>query len=105
MTDEKWEKIRGMILDNYSIEDEGKDLIEEIPDAYIEYLIFNGPLGKIKLERTVKPIVLDKKTSYSARAGVAQKVEYIYSDSEFSAKFKAYKWDNGEWEEMDGKMF
>ncbi|MFC1612909.1 hypothetical protein ACFL23_01120 [Patescibacteria group bacterium] len=101
MTEEKWQNLRGMILDDFGIEEEKKEIIEDIPNAYIEYIIFNGPIGKIKLERTVKPVVIDKKTTYSARAGMAEKVDYIYAEGEFSSKFKAYKWNNGDWEEMD----
>jgi len=100
MTEEKWQNLRGMILDNFGIEAEAKEDIENIPNAYIEHIIFNGPMGKIKLEMTVKPVVIDKKTTYSARAGMAEKVEYIYAEGEFSSKFRAYKWKDEDWEEL-----
>ena len=99
MTDEKWNNLKGIVIDKFGIEDSGKEEIEDIPNA------FNGPLGRMKIERKVIPIVIDKKTTYSARAGSAQKVDYIYSESEFSSKFRAYKWINGSWEEIEANMF
>ena len=69
----------------------------------IEYIIFNGPSGKIKLERTVKPAVLDKKGLGSKRIGSLTKVEYIYSDTDKVDIFKAYKWENDGWVEIEAE--
>ncbi|MFA5317899.1 MAG: hypothetical protein WC323_00265 [Patescibacteria group bacterium] len=100
---EKWENIKGMIKDQFEVEDEGKEELEDAPNSTMEFIIFNGPLGKIKLEYIVKPVVLDKKTIGSRRIGSETTVEYIYSDDEFSNTFKAYKWDDDrdDWVEME----
>lgn len=107
MTDERWQNLRGIILDNFEVESEDKQMIKDIPMAHIQSIIFKGYLGRMKVERTVKPIVLDKKTAYSSRSGVAKKTEYIYSKDEFSYKLRAYKWDedNHNWVEIEVNTF
>lgn len=104
MNDEKWQDIISMVKDKFEVEEEKKeDLSKEDGGGFVEWIIFKGPLGRMKLERTTKPIVLDKKTTFSRRVGSETKVDYVYSDTEFSQKFKAYKWDeaNEEWTEME----
>ncbi|MEA3464120.1 MAG: hypothetical protein U9R14_03535, partial [Patescibacteria group bacterium] len=61
----------------------------------------------IKLEFVSKPVVLDKKTTYSNRIGSETKVDYVYSDTEKSNRLMAYKWDEGEdkWIEIDAGTF
>lgn len=73
----------------------------------IDFIIFKGPLGMMKLEFITKPAILDKKTTYSRRIGSETKVDYIYSDTEKSSKFIAYKWneDQEAWVEIDSKSF
>ncbi len=106
MTSEKWKNIIGNIKDNFNVLNEGSEHIEEEGGVDIEYIEFSGPLGKIRLEYVSKPIVLDKKTTYSRRIGSETKVEYVYSN-EKTQKLMAYKWNEikKDWEEMDEKMF
>jgi len=106
MHDEKWQNIIGKIKDDLELIEEGREDLEE-NRGFREFVVFNGPLGKIKLERTTRPVVLDKKTIGSRRIGGETKVEYIYSKDEFSQKFQAFKWDEAQnaWEEMDAKNF
>jgi len=105
MTEEKWEQIIGMVKDQFELEDEGENSIEDVPDGKVQFIIFQGPLGRMKLEYITKPVILDKKTIGSRRIGSDTKVEYIYSDDEMSHTFKAYKWDeaSNEWEEMEAE--
>lgn len=107
MTEEKWGNIIGNIKDNFTVEDEGSSHLDEEGGVDIEYIVFHGPLGKMRLEFIVKPIVLDKKTTYSRRIGSEIKVDYVYSDTEKSYKMMAYKWDGDEenWVEMDARAF
>ena len=107
MHPEKWEQIVGMIKDQFKVEDEGEDSMEDIPKSKVQFIIFQGPAGRMRLEYTTKPVILDKKTIGSRRIGSETKVEYIDSDTEMSQTFKAYKWDEDdeEWVEMEaGKM-
>jgi len=93
--------------DNFEIEDEGSEHIDEDGGIDIEYIVFQSPLGKIRLEHIAKPIVLDRKTTYSKRIGSETKVDYIYSETERSYQLDAYKWNEktDAWEEIDGSSF
>jgi hypothetical protein len=107
MTPEKWEKISGNVKDNFDVIDNGRTRIDDEGGVDIEYIEFNGPLGKMRLEYIIKPVVLDKKTTYSRRIGSETKVDYVYSDTEKQYILKAYKWDNGkdDWIEIEADAF
>ena len=59
------------------------------------------------MEFISKPVVLDKKTTYSRRIGSETKVDYVYSDEEKSHTLIAYKWDEdlGDWTEIEAENF
>jgi len=103
MTKDKWEDIVANIKDKFAVEDEGSEHLDDEGGVDIEYIVFQGPVGKMRLEFVTKPVILDKKTTYSKRIGSETKVDYVYSETEKSAKMTAYKWDEGdeEWIEMD----
>jgi hypothetical protein len=107
MTEERWKDIIGKIKDNFQVEEEGKEHLEEMGGIDIEFIIFAGPLGRMKLEFATKPVVLDKKTNYSNRIGSETKVNYVYSDTEKNCYLSAFKWDENQdnWIEIDGGMF
>lgn len=107
MLPEKWESIKGNIKDSFTVEDEGKQHLDEEGGIDIEYIVFEGPLGKMRLEFVSKPIVLDKKTNYSKRIGSETKVDYVYSEEEKSHTMIAYKWEENdeEWVEIDAGSF
>jgi hypothetical protein len=107
MTQEKWEDIKGKIKDGFTVEDEGRETFEDEGGMEIEYIIFEGPLGKMKLEFIAKPIVLDRKTIYSSRIGSGTTVEYVYSKDEKSYRLEAYKWndESDDWMEMKAEKF
>lgn len=107
MTSEKWQNIVGNIKDNFTVEEEGKNHEDEMGGIDAEFIIFQGPLGRMKLELISRPVILDKKTTYSRRIGSETQVEYVYSNDEKSCKLKAYKWDEARdgWVEMEEKMF
>ncbi|KKU13799.1 MAG: hypothetical protein UX17_C0008G0004 [Parcubacteria group bacterium GW2011_GWC2_45_7] len=102
MRDDKWNEIKAMVKTKFKAVEEGRYDLEYIPNAYVEFISFDSPQGKMKLERTTQPVVLDKKTIYSKLGGSASKIEYSYSPDEVSHRFKAYKWSDGlnEWEEV-----
>ena len=107
MTIEKWEKTIDNIKDNFNVEEHGSRHEDDMGGIDIEFIIFKGPLGRMKLELVTKPVVLDKKTTYSNRIGSETKVDYIYSDTEKSNKFIAYKWDESQeiWDEINAGAF
>jgi hypothetical protein len=108
MQPEKWQSILGNIKDNFKVEDEGNEHIDEEGGIDIEYIVFYGPLGKMRLEYVIRPIVLDKKTTYSKRIGSETKIDYVYSPDERSYTLQTYKWDElrDDWVEMEsGNLF
>ena len=108
MTNEKWLTIKGKILDTMEVVDKGLEHYDEEGGVDVDFVEFNSPLGRTRLEFIEKPIVLDKKTTYSHRGGSDTGVEYVYSQTEKSARLAVYKWDddNGDWLEINaGKFF
>src|SRR5687768_16149646 len=113
MDNDKWEGLKEELKRKFKVEDEHfEDLIVETAEGpvvggKVEVLVFESPVGKIKLTRESRPVVLDKKEFYSHQQGKAARVEYTFSETEFSHKIKAYKWDddNDEWKEMDAGSF
>jgi len=78
---------------------------EEYPERHmtVETAIFDGASGRMKLERTAKPLVIDKKVTYSKRLGSDVDVEYVISEDEFVDTVKLFRWDKlaREWKQMD----
>jgi hypothetical protein len=104
---DKWKDIVGSIKDKFEVIEYEKEHYEEQGGLDLEYIVFNSPLGRVKLEFISKPVVLDKKTNYSRRIGSDVKVEYVYSEEEMTTKMEAYKWDESsdDWIKIDGEMF
>lgn len=99
MTDEKWEETIEQIEEKFGIKDRFKEKIEG--GGIKETIEFDGPVGRMRLERTVKPKVLGIKTFYSRRAGtVAKKMRQITSDSEKVRFVRAYVFKQGKWIEF-----
>ncbi|MBI2356163.1 MAG: hypothetical protein HYV13_03095 [Candidatus Doudnabacteria bacterium] len=113
MENDKWEGLKEEIKRKFKIlEEKTEDVLGETSDGLVkqgvaEVLIIKTPMGKIKLVRENRPAVLDKKFIYSHRAGQAGRTEYTFSDTEFSHKLRAFKWDEDEddWKEIDAKNF
>jgi hypothetical protein len=78
---------------------------EEYPERRmtVETAVFDGASGRMKLERTVKPLVLDRKTTYSKRIGGEVTTDYVLSEDEYVDTVRFYKWDKlaGEWKQID----
>ncbi|MFA6553363.1 MAG: hypothetical protein WCT27_02970 [Patescibacteria group bacterium] len=101
MNDERWENTVGKIKDSFEVIEHRTENLDPDPGT-VEFIIFNGPLGKMKLERTTRPLVLDKRAIGSKRMGSQATVQYVYSDTEKTHTFKALRWDAGQndWVEM-----
>ena len=113
MQDDKWEALKEELKRKFKVEDEHfEDLTVQTADGpvisgKIEVIMFETPMGKVKLTRESRPVVLDKKMIYSHQQGKSARTEYTFSDTEFSHKIKAYKWDdnNDDWKEIDAGNF
>ncbi len=107
MTNDKWKEVLDNIKEKFEVLDKGKEHLEDEGGVDIEYIEFQSPLGRIRLEFVTKPVIVDKKMTFSRRIGSETSVEYIYSETDKSEKMMAYKWSesNGEWQEIDGSAF
>lgn len=106
MLQEKWLDLLAMIKDKFQVESDEKLAMDDGPGE-VEVVIFSMPTGKFKLERTVRPRVLDKKTSFSHRPGADVQVDYVYSPDETVNKLAAFRWDETqqEWVEIQPEAF
>lgn len=102
MKEDKWLDTKAMVKTKFKVINEGKEAIEDIPRASRDFIEFEGPQGKMRLEYVVRPAVIDKKTTYSKTGGRAGQIDYIYSEDEFVQKMQAFKWNDElqEWEEI-----
>ncbi len=102
MHDDKWKDTVAMVKSKFTVLSEGREDIADIPNAFVEFIEFNTPQGKMRLERTTKPAVLDKKTMYSKTGGRASQIQYTYSQDEIVHRLEAFRWNDTkeEWEEM-----
>jgi len=96
MTEEKWRDTIARIKDNKDLtitQQEVVDLPEEEGGGTVEIVEFNGPMGLMRLEYEVKPMVEDTKTLGANRIGSHKEVKYIYSATEKVRKMYVYRFD------------
>jgi len=105
MTPEKWQNTKIQIQNAFKDVEISQEELAEPDKGTIEILEFVGPLGRMRLEYTTKPLILDKQVSGSRRIGSHHEIKYIFSDTEISHIFNAYKWDEDkdDWVEIDLK--
>jgi hypothetical protein len=100
--DEKWYYLLEEIDRKFGIEERET---EEVPEKKItiERAIFTGAGGRMKLERTSRPLILDHQVKYSKRIGGGTTDKYVYSETEMTHRVTLYQWDeaSGSWEEID----
>jgi len=102
---EKWGEILDRVQGQFTVLEHTKASGEdEVGET--ETLIFEGPLGKIKLLWITRPVVLDRKIIGAHRRGVSQaKYEYVYSDTEKTNKLEAFREVDNEWQAIDSNIF
>ncbi|TSC95752.1 MAG: Uncharacterized protein Athens101410_339 [Parcubacteria group bacterium Athens1014_10] len=107
MNQEKWLDLKLKTKEKFGIAKESSEeleLAEKEDGTKImekkEIIEFESPMGRIKLEKISKPKVIGKKTLYSRRIGSNIEVKYDYSPDEIIHQLKAYKQDNGQWQEI-----
>jgi hypothetical protein len=108
MTDEKWIDLKVKLKEKFgdvvesTRDDTGEDDMGHRIPAKIETLEFDSPLGHLRISRTTRPKIIDKKTYYHKGAGGAQ-VEYILSEDEYSHKIDVSKLDDitGEYKPLE----
>jgi len=107
MTDDKWLQIVDRVKDKFKIEEEDarQDTREDGSWERREWIIFTGPLGRMKIERLIRPMIMNEQRIYSKRQGTAANVVYEYSDTETTSALRVYRDVAGTWETMDAKIF
>ena len=107
MNIDRWRDIVANIKDNFQVHDSGKEHIDDEGGIDIEFIVFSSSQGKFRLEFVSKPVILDKKTTFSKRIGSDTAVDYVYSDTERTQQLIAYTWSETEndWQEIDAKNF
>jgi hypothetical protein len=110
---DRWLQLKENLKGKFDIEEEGSEdvmmdtLDGPVKTGTVEFLVMETPMGRIKLACEKKPLVLDKKMHFSHRAGQAARTEYTFSESEFTYKMHAYKWNDIDetWDEIDAEKF
>jgi hypothetical protein len=102
MHQRKWEDLLDKIEKMFGFT---QHTTEEYPErrTTVETAVFDGASGRIKLERTRKPVVLDTRVSYSRRTGSDVVTEYVLSDDEYVDTVRFFRWDRlaREWTQID----
>lgn len=106
MNDQRWEEVLRR-LDKQFGNLEFDEVEEEETQTVIESVTWSSAQGRMKLTRTTRPLVVDKKTHFSNRAGGGTHVEYVYSKTETTNRVRLYRWSEpvNDWEEIDASSF
>ena len=104
MNDQRWEEVLRR-LDKQFGNLEFDEIEDEETHAVTESVVWESPMGRMKLARTTRPLVVDKKLHYSGRVGGGSHVEYVYSKTESTSRVRLYRWSDaaGDWEEVDAE--
>ncbi|HEX7079115.1 MAG TPA: hypothetical protein VF363_11895 [Candidatus Eisenbacteria bacterium] len=102
MNDQKWEEVLRR-LDKLFGNLEFDETEEEETQAVTESVVWTSPQGRMKLARTTRPLVVDKKLHYSNRPGGGTHVEYVFSKTETTSRIRLFRWSDarGDWDEID----
>lgn len=102
MTDEKWQELKGQIKDSFEVLDERLEDLVDDPGS-VETIEFVGPLGRMRLVRISRPLVISERAIGARRIGSHKTVQREYSPDEKVQTLKAYKFDeaSAEWIEIE----
>ena len=101
MTDAKWAEVLDQVSEKFDVEDHGKYELEDVPEGMVEYIEFESPMGKVRLERTTTPRVESTKATGGSKYGAGSYVEKVYSDTDVVHTFSAFREVDGEWQKFD----
>ena len=110
---DQWEAMKDGLRRKFEFEEEAEEELKmdtadgEVIKGSANFVVMSTPIGRVKLAFEKKPLVLDKHEHFSHRAGEAPRTEYKFSDTEFSYKLKAYKWNDIDetWNPIDADSF
>jgi len=100
MTNEKWETLIEKIEKKFGIIERKSESPTYPKDATREIIEFENVDGrKMRLERIVKPKILERKLHYHGKTSEAS-VEYVTSPDETVSTEKLFVWNGIEWKEI-----
>lgn len=107
MHDDKWKDALDHITERFTIFEQGTEPLPEYPNGKREFIVFQSPLGKVRLERTTKPRTTGQRAVTSRRIGGTTKVESLYDLHDMVHFITASRWDDGAgtWHEIDASGF
>jgi hypothetical protein len=102
MHQSKWENLLDQIERQFGFVEHETERFDE-RRLTVETVVFDGAGGRMKLERSVRPVVLDRKSHFAKRVGSAATVEYVYSDTESVDTVRLFQWDRlaRDWRELE----
>lgn len=103
MTDDKWHDALDRIQERFTIYEHGEEALPEYPNGKREFIVFQSPIGKVRLERITKPRTVGERAVTSRRIGGTTKVESMYDLHDLVHFVNAARWDEtaGAWREVD----
>ncbi|MGD8394259.1 MAG: hypothetical protein PVF43_02160 [Candidatus Eiseniibacteriota bacterium] len=100
MNDERWYDLIDRIRTQFGTVSATEEALETGPGKR-EVVEFESPMGRMRLERVTRPVVKEKRTHYSKRAGSATTEEYVYEEGEFTHRVSLFRWNGTDWQEED----
>lgn len=100
MTDQRWEQVGQLIQQHMTVEEHDTGELESEPGS-VEWYVFSGPLGRMRIERHTRPRVTGSHMITSKRAGAGGREEKEYSETDTVSFIKLWKWENNNWQEVD----
>ena len=101
MTNEKWSELLDRVESSFTVEDQGREDLADVPGGYVEFVEFTSPMGKVRLERATTPRVEGTKAAGGSKYGAGSFVEKVYSDTEKVHTFSAWRQVDGGWERFE----
>ena len=101
MHDDKWQALVGQIQRKFKVTEHTTSEPDLRDRSVREVLVFDGPMGPMKIERVTRPLVLSKKPIYSGRSGAGVSYEYTFDPVEKTHRETLFRWDGNGWTEMD----
>jgi hypothetical protein len=107
MNIDRWQQIVEMVKTSFEVEEFDVEETDELGGTKIEYIIFNGPMGRLRLEFSTHPAIINTKTKYTKRIGADITIEHEYSPTETVSNLGIWRWDDfsEEWMPFEASMF
>ena len=101
MTNEKWQELVGRIQDQFQVISHDKEPRPE-GEGTVESIVFQNPLGRLKLERTVYHKIIGERGMGSKRIGGDVQIQKIRSADEVIDFLEGFKWNEATeaWDEI-----